>query len=54
MENRMKLADANNLDRKSGEAEGSAVRPYVATNLRGYKPFVIPTAAEGSAVRLSR
>jgi hypothetical protein len=41
----MKFAKATNFNRKSGEAEGSAVHSAFATKVRGKNEFVIPTGA---------
>ena len=51
-ENHMQLTEAATLDRKSGGAEGSAVRHSGAPPLpfHNHSPFVIPTGAEGPAV----
>ena len=51
-ENHMQLTEAATLDRKSGGAEGSAVRHSGAPPLpfQNHSPFVIPTGAEGPAV----
>jgi hypothetical protein len=48
----MLLIEVATLDRKSGEAEGSAVRHSGAPNLPFYNhfPFVILSEAVGSAV----
>ncbi len=41
----MKFASATKFNRKSGEAEGSAVHSAFATKVRGKNKFVIPTGA---------
>jgi hypothetical protein len=42
-EKRMQLTEAATLDRKSGGAEGSAVRPSLSRKRRGYgSPFHVP------------
>src|ERR1700726_1881769 len=44
-ENHMQLTEATTLNRKSGEAEGSAVRPSGASHAPGSNKVVIPSEA---------